>query len=106
MRKTKNGIYEVLWPRGRVAVKIIPLAKRLDTLEGKTICELWNGAYRGDETFPMIREELAKRYRGLKFISWEELGRMGGPTEDKILAALPSKLKAVGCDAAIGGNGC
>jgi hypothetical protein len=106
MSKSKVGIYEVVWPRGKVAVKVVPHAKRLDTLEGKTICELWNGAYRGDETFPIIREELAKRYRGIKFISWEEFGRMGGPNEDKILAALPSKLKSLGCDAAIGGNGC
>jgi hypothetical protein len=106
MAKPKDGIYEVVWPRGKVAVKIVPLAKRLDTLEGKTIGELWNGAYRGNETFPLIREELARRYRGIKFVSWEEFGRMGGPTEDKILADLPSRLRALGCDAAIGGNGC
>jgi hypothetical protein len=106
MPKGKEGIYEVVWPRGKVAAKITSPAKRLDTLEGKTICELWNGAYRGDETFPMIREELAKRYKGIKFVSWEEFGLMGGPEEDQILAALPSKLKALGCDAAVGGNGC
>jgi hypothetical protein len=106
MAKPEDGIYEVVWPRGKVAVKIVPLARRLDTLEGKTICELWNGAYKGDETFPLIREELARRYRGIKFVSWEEFGRMGGSTEDKILAALPSILKSLGVEAAIGGNGC
>ena len=106
MPKPKGGRYEVVWPRGKVAVRIVPLARRLDTLEGKTICELWNGAYRGDETFPMIREELARRYHGIRFVSWEEFGRMGGPNEDAILAALPSKLRSLGCDAVIGGNGC
>jgi hypothetical protein len=31
---------------------------------------------------------------------------MGGFEEDKILAELPAKLKAKGCDAAIAGMGC
>ena len=99
-------MYEVIWPRGKKTVQSIRLAKRVDTLAGKTVCELWNGAFRGDETFPMLREELTKRFPGIKFIPWEEFGQMGGFNEDRILAELPTKMKAIGCDVAISGMGC
>ena len=33
-------LYKVVWPRGKRVAKIIPVAKRLDTLQGKTVCEL------------------------------------------------------------------
>ena len=89
---SEKGIYEVVWPRGRRVAPDIDYAPRLNTLEGKTVCELWNGAFRGDETFPMLREELQKRYPDIKIVPWEEFGRMGGPQEDAILAALPAKL--------------
>ena len=98
--------YEVVWPRGKRVVERMRLARRLDTLEGKTVCELSNDRFRADETFPMLREELSKRFPGIKIVPWEEFGRMGGPTEDKILADLPAKMKTKGCDVAIAGNGC
>lgn len=100
-------MYEVVWPRGRRTLQGIPLAKRPDTLAGKTVAELWNGGYRGPEVFPILEAELKKRYPGIRFVRWEEFGRMsGGVGEDERLAGLPAKLKALGCDAAITGVGC
>ncbi len=99
-------MYEVVWPRGKRTVQSVRLVRRPGTLAGKTVCELWNGAFRGDETFPMLREELTKRFPGIKIVPWEEFGRMGGPTEDRILADLPAKMKTKGCDVAISGIGC
>jgi hypothetical protein len=99
-------MYEVVWPRGKRTRQSIPLSKRPDTLAGKTVCELWNGGFRGDETFPILREELKKRFPDIKIVPWEEFGKMGGPFEDKILAELPAKMKSKGCDVAIAGNGC
>ena len=100
-------MYEVVWPRGKRSVQGIPLARRPNTLAGKTVAELWNGGFRGDEVFPILEEELKKRFPGITFVHWQEFGRMsGGFAEDKILAELPAKLKAKGCDVAIAGMGC
>ena len=100
-------MYEVVWPRGKRTVQGIALARRPNTLAGKTVAELWNGGFRGNEVFPILEDELKKRFAGIKFVQWEEFGRMGGGfEEDKILAELPSKLKAKGCDVAIAGMGC
>ena len=99
-------MYEVVWPRGQQVVKITSLGKRLDTLKGKTLCEMWDWIFRGDEIFPEIEKELSKRYPGIKFISYEEMGNIHGGGEAKVLAALPDKLKQYKCDAAISGMGC
>ena len=36
MSQTNDGYYEALWPRSARQVERMPLAKRLDTLEGNT----------------------------------------------------------------------
>lgn len=99
-------MYEVVWPRGKRTLRGIPLARRPNTLAGKTVAELWNGGFRGNEIFPILEDELKKRFPGITFVQWEDFGRMGGFAEDKILAGLPAKLKARGCDVAIAGMGC
>ncbi len=98
--------YEVVWPRGKRTIEVIRLAKRLDTLEGKTVCELWDWMFRGDQMFPTIEKELAKRYPGSKFVSYKVFGSTHGSEEAKVLAALPDKLKQNKCDAVISGVGC
>ena len=99
-------MYEVVWPRGKRTVQGIALARRPNTLACKTVAELWNGGFRGDKVFPILEEELEKRFPGIKFVRWEEFGRMGEFAEDKILAELPAELKARDCDVAIAGMGC
>ncbi len=110
MKKAKEAgkneaAYEIVWPRGPSAVKIIPLARRLDTLRGKTIGEIWNGVFRGDELFPALEEELKKRYPGVKFISYKEFGNAFTAHEAEVFAALPSLAGKYGCDAFIVGVG-
>ena len=53
MAKKSNGdgLYEVIWPRGERKQALRPLAKRLDTLAGKTIAQLWDYLFAGDEVF-------------------------------------------------------
>ena len=98
-------VYEVAWPRGPSAVKIIPLAKRLDTLQGRTIGEIWNGVFRGNELFPAVEEELKKRYPGVKFVNYKEFGNAFTAHEAKVFAELPAIAKKYGCDAFIVGVG-
>ncbi len=101
----KSG-YKVVWPLGKRTTETASLAKRLGSLDGKTICELWEWMFRGDEMFPVIRKELSKRYSGIKFVGHEVFGRIHGEGEREVLAALPVKLKQNKCDAAITGVGC
>ena len=99
-------MYDVVWPRGRRVVERVLCANRLDTLEGKTIAELWDWVYEGDKIFPWIEKELAKRYSGIRFIGYEAFGSTHGADEANVLAAIPDKLKQNKCDAAISGVGC
>ena len=98
--------YEVVWPRGKKIVEITPVAKRLDTMAGKTICEAWDWMFRGEEIFPTLERELAKRYPGIKFVNYKVFGATHGKDEHETLAALPKKLKDNKCDAVISGVGC
>ena len=56
-----------------------PHAPRLDTLEGKTICELSIDSWQFDRTFPLIRELLQRQFPTVKFIPYTEFpsGIMG-----------------------------
>jgi hypothetical protein len=103
---TDLSVYEVVWPRGKRVTPSVPLAKRLNTLEGKTICELWDWVFRGDEVFEIIEKELRKRYSGVKFVSYKEFGSIDTANEAKVLSALPDYLKKQGCHAVISGVVC
>ncbi len=101
-----GGNYEVLWPRGPRTIEITPLAARLDTLEGKTVCQLWDYLFRGDEIFALLEDELRGRYPGIKFVGYDEFGSTHGEDEGEILASLPRRLKELEVDAVISGMGC
>ncbi len=105
--KTSNdGHYEVLWPRSPRQMKKKTLARRLDTLNGKTIAQLWDFIFSGDKVFAALEEGIRARYPGVRFVSWREFGNTHGADERKILAELPQRLKDLGVDAAISGMGC
>ena len=97
---------QVVWPRGRQVKTGARLARRLDSLEGKVVAELWDWVFKGDKMYAVWERELAKRYPGIKFISWREFGEIHGANEHTVLAKLPEKLKDFGVDAVICGVGC
>ncbi|MFC1933942.1 hypothetical protein ACFLXX_02155 [Chloroflexota bacterium] len=99
-------MYEVVWPRGKKVVENVRFARRLDTLEGKTIGFLWDWIFHGDKMFPVIEKELSKRYPGVKFVGYEEFGSTHGGRESENIAALPDKFKQNKCDAVMSGVGC
>jgi hypothetical protein len=98
--------YKVVWPRGQRVKAGARLARRLDTLEGKVVAELWDWVFKGDQMMAVWEKELAKRYPGIKFVSWKEFGEVHGANEKAVLAALPEKLKQFNIDAVICGVGC
>ena len=101
-----ENLYEVVWPCGERRQKIQPLAKRLDTLNGKTIAQLWDYLFMGDEVFATLEDELRKEYPGVKFVSWREFGNTHTVNERELLASLPQRFKDLGVDAAISAMAC
>ena len=101
-----DGYYEAYWPRSPRQVSLKPLAKRLDTLNGKTVAQLWDYLFRGDEIFEILEAELKKRYPGVKFVSWREFGNTHGHEEREAVALIAKKFRELKVDAAISGMGC
>jgi hypothetical protein len=101
-----HGWERVLWPRGKKTVEVTPIAGRLSTLEGKTIGELWDDLFRGDEIFPMLEKELAARFPGVKFVPYRVFGSTHGADERNVIARLPESLRERGVDAVISGMAC
>ena len=102
----KTGGYEVLWPRSPRQTWLKPLARRLDTLAGKTIAQVWDYVFRGDEVFTLLEEGLRARFPGVNFVSWREFGSTHGSDEREVVAALPRRFKELGVDAVVSGMGC
>lgn len=105
-RKTGDGLYEVVWPSGERKLKTRPLAKRLDTLNGKTVAQLWDYLFAGDEVFVALEEKLKEQYPDVKWVSWREFGTTHGVNEKELLASLPQRFKELGVDAAISCMAC
>ena len=97
--------YEVVWPLGKSVYQIVALESRVSDLKGKTIGELWNWMFRGEEVFSAIRESLLRRYPGIKFVDYSVFGNTHSPKETEVIAALPDLLHKHGCDAIISGIG-
>jgi hypothetical protein len=107
---------EVAKPLGEFAVKTVPIAPRLDTLDGKTICELSSNMYNVETSFPILREMLRERYPGIRVIPFTEMNEglpestvmtYSGKTADQEqkIDAVVALAKKKGCDAVIIGNG-
>jgi hypothetical protein len=106
MTSSNDGHYDVLWPRAERADRAQPLAPRLATLEGKTVAQLWDFLFRGNEIFDTLEQALKARFPGVRFIGWREFGNTHGKDEREIVAGLPAKLAALKVDAVISGMAC
>jgi len=99
-------IYQVVYPIGPQTIQNKKVADAIHDLNGKTICELWNYAFRGDDSFLVIEKMMKDKYPDVKFIRYENFGNIHDPSEEaKMMAELPAKLKKFKCDAVIAGNG-
>ena len=105
-KSSDAGLYEVVWPSGERRQTLRPLAKRLDTLNGKTIAQLWDFLFAGDEVFAVLEESLRAQYPGVKFVSWREFGSTHAVNEKELLASLSQRFKELGVDAAISSMAC
>ncbi len=87
---------EVYNPSGSIEIKYM-FAKRLDTLEGKTIAQVGN-SWEGYRVHPLIEKLLKERYKNITIIPFGEMPDY--PDMDKVVEA----AKAKGVDAVIIGN--
>ena len=106
MSGSNDGYYEVLWPRAPRQMQQRALAPRLTSLEGKTVAQLWDYLFKGDEVFELLEEGLRARFPGVRFVSWREFGSTHGDEEKDALAALPRRFKEMGVDAVLSGMAC
>ena len=102
----REPVYAVVWPSSPMGVQSRRLAPRLDTLEGKRVAFLWDYLFRGDELFPVLAEELWRRFDGVDIVGYETFGNLHGADEKAKVAALPGDLKARQVDAVVSGMGC
>ena len=105
MPDNNDGHYEALWPRSARRIDARTLAPRLDTLAGKTVVELWDRVYRGDEIFDWLEQGLKSCFPTVRFVNWREFGTIHGSSERAVVADLPRRLKEVGAHAVIAGIG-
>ncbi|MBI2909312.1 MAG: hypothetical protein HYX92_16835 [Chloroflexi bacterium] len=95
--------YAVVWPLGKSAYETVPLAARASDLKGKTVCEVWDFLFRGEEIFSLLRESLS--FPGIRFVDYTVFGNTHGTKEREVIAHLPELLRQHGCDAVISGVG-
>jgi len=91
-------VYDVVWPLAPSAAPSGVLAARSPELDGKTVGELWDYLFKGEEIFPLIRRALAARYPSIRFVEYERL-------EAELARTLPAELRKHGCDAVISAVG-
>jgi hypothetical protein len=102
----KNG---VISPEGLPREAMNGVSRHLDTLEGKTIGEVYNNHFKGELMFNTYRRLFKERFPGIKVISFDEFPTVfvgGDPDSQKKTAREIARLaKERGCDAIITGNG-
>ena len=103
---TNDGYYEALWPRSPRQVKRKSVANRLDTLEGKTIAQLWDYVFRGNEVYALLEEGLRTRFPNIRWVSYKEFGNTHGGEEREVVSSLARRFNELKVDAVISGMGC
>lgn len=99
----------VISPVGLPRTQNTGTAPRLESLAGKTIGEVYNHHFKGDQMFALYRELLKQRYPGVRIIPYTELPAsfVGGDsaTHGRVAREVAAQAKEKGCDALIAGNG-
>ena len=104
--KEKMG---VISPEGLPLGEARNISRPLDTLDGKTIGEVYNNHFKGELMFQTYRRLFREKFRGVKVIPYDEfpIVYVGGDpsSQKKIARQIAAMAKEKGCDALITGNG-
>lgn len=108
-RSATEPVFSIVSPLGERTVTMRPMATRLDSLAGKTVCLVWNNAFKADVTLPVIGDALKQRYPDATIVPYTALPVAplpephGLPTRNS--DAMQAALKSRRCDAVVTGNG-
>jgi hypothetical protein len=91
---------QVYDPTGAIEVTQL-FSPRFADLHGKTICEVSNGSWETQRTFPAIRELLQRQFPTAKFVPYTKFP-VGSAVID--VDKIGDLVKQQGCQAAIVGN--
>ena len=104
-----NERMSVMSPEGLQLRATDSVSPHLDTLQGKTIGEVYNNHFKGEQMFNAYRRLFKERFPGVKIIPYTEFPIVyvgGDPASQKQTARdIAALAKARGCDALITGNG-
>jgi hypothetical protein len=104
-----NGKMGVVSPAGLQLRAIGAVSPHLDTLEGKTIGEIYNNHFKGEFMFQTYRRLFKERFPGIRIIPYDQFPIVyvgGDPASQKKTAKEIARLaKEWGVDALISGNG-
>ncbi len=100
-----EAIYDVVWPLGKSHWDKRDLNPGIGDLNGRTIGEVWDRVFRGEEIFPAIRAALKRRYPRVRFVEYDTFGDTHGVNQRQVLADLPARLREHGVDAVVSGVG-
>lgn len=99
----------VISPEGLQLSGIKGVARHLDTLDGKTIGEVYNNHFKGEQMFGVYRRLFKEKYPGIKIIPYDKFPIVyvgGDPVSQKNTAKEIARLaKEWEVDAIITGNG-
>jgi hypothetical protein len=100
--RSAEPVYSVISPLGENTVKMIEMARRLDTLSNKTVCLVSNSSFKVNITMPAIAKALQETYPGLKIVPYTDMATAYSGADWE---AMPGQFKTKGCDAVVSGNG-
>lgn len=99
----------VVSPEGLPLGSISNVAPHLDTLDGKTIGEVYNNHFKGELMFETYRRLFREKYKNVKIVPFTDfpIVYVGGDAESqkKIAKEIAALAKEKGVDAIITGNG-
>jgi hypothetical protein len=99
----------VISPQGLQLRAVGAASPHLDTLEGKTIGEVYNNHFKGELMFRTYRRLFEQRYPGVKIIPYDQFPIVyvgGDPAAQKKTAKdIAARAREWGVDALITGNG-
>ena len=104
--KEKTG---VISPEGLPLSATRNASRHIDTLDGKTIGEVYNNHFKGELMFHTYRRLFREKFAGVKIIPYDQfpIVYVGGDpaSQKKIAREIAAIAREKGCDALITGNG-